>query len=105
MTDAVQISTTTAERSDAQRIATALVAQRLAACVQVRGPIESTYRWKDQVDTSVEWMCTIKTQAELFEQVADAIRQLHPYEEPEIIKFAIDDASDGYRNWVIDQTT
>ena len=53
--EAIQITTTVADRADAERIAASLVAKQLAACVQVSGPIESTFRWKGQVQTSQEW--------------------------------------------------
>ena len=61
------------------------MAQRLAACVQVSGPITSTYRWKGAVETSQEWQCWAKSRRELYGPIEQAIRGLHPYEEPEIL--------------------
>ncbi|MGH7757607.1 MAG: divalent-cation tolerance protein CutA, partial [Vulcanimicrobiaceae bacterium] len=78
----VQIVTTTATREDAERIARALVERRLAACVQIDGPIVSHYRWQGAVEAGSEWRCAIKTRAALFDTVAAAIRELHPYEVP-----------------------
>lgn len=101
MTDIIQVTTTVADQADAERIAASLVAKQLAACVQVSGPIESTYRWKDQIETSQEWICAIKTRAELFAEVEQAIRSLHSYDEPEIIAVPITAASNGYRAWVL----
>ncbi|MCA9121922.1 MAG: divalent-cation tolerance protein CutA [Planctomycetaceae bacterium] len=101
MTGIIQITTTVADQADAERIAAALVAKELAACVQVSGPIESTYRWKDQIETSQEWVCAIKTREELFDEVEQAIRDLHSYEEPEIMAVAITSASSGYRDWIL----
>ena len=89
MSEAIQVCTTVSEQADAERIAAALVAKGLAACVQVSGPIESTYRWKGQIESSQEWVCTIKTLRSAFEPVAEAIRQLHSYDEPEIIALPI----------------
>ena len=89
MTSIIQITTTVADPADAERIAASLVAQKLAACVQVSGPIESTYWWKGQMETSQEWVCSIKTREELFTEVAQAIRSLHSYGEPEIIAVPI----------------
>ena len=66
--------TTTQRREDALQIARALVEQRLAACVQVLGPIESTYRWKGNIETSQEWICSIKTVAAAYDAVEAAIR-------------------------------
>jgi periplasmic divalent cation tolerance protein len=90
----------TSDLADAERIATMLVANRLAACVQLSGPVESTYRWKDQIETSSEWCCTIKTLRELFPQVESKIRELHSYGEPEIVATAIVAASQSYLNWI-----
>lgn len=100
MTDAIQIVTTTSELADAERIATLLVANRLAACVQLSGPVESTYRWKDQVETSNEWCCNIKTLKEFYPLVEAKIRELHSYSEPEIVATAIVAASESYLNWI-----
>ena len=105
MTDAIQVVTTTPEQGDANRIAAALVARRLAACVQVSGPIESTYRWKDQIEKSTEWVCRIKTQATLFPAVESAIRELHSYDEPEIIGLPIIAGSRGYLEWIAESVT
>ncbi len=77
-----------------------LVANRLAACVQLSGPVESTYRWKDQIETASEWCCTIKTLRALYPQVESKIRELHSYGEPEIVATAIVAASKGYLNWI-----
>jgi periplasmic divalent cation tolerance protein len=100
MSEAIQVSTTTATKEDAQRIAAALVERRLAACVQVGGPITSCYRWQGSVETADEWLCTIKTTRETYEQVERAIRQLHPYDEPEIIALPIVAGSAGYLQWL-----
>ena len=100
MLDAIQVSTTTTDRADAERIAAALVARRLAACVQVSGPLESTYRWKGQVETTQEWLCTIKTVRTLFPEVEEAIRELHSYEQPEIVAVPIVVGSESYLEWI-----
>ncbi len=100
MAEPIQVATTTSDRADAERIATALVAKKLAACVQVSGPIESTYRWKDQIATAEEWICTIKTTREAYPKVEQAIRALHSYEEPEIIAVPITAGSACYLKWL-----
>ena len=98
--EAIQIETTMADRADAQRIATALVAKRLAACVHVDGPIDSMYRWEDTIEEQQEWRLTIKTRAELYDEVEAAIRELHPYDEPEILATAIVTGSPTYLKWL-----
>src|SRR5215212_1688119 len=62
--------TTTDVRSDAERLARDLVERRLAACVQVLGPISSTYRWRGAIETADEWLCIIKTTAARFDALA-----------------------------------
>ncbi len=103
MTDFIQVSTTTETEQAAQEIAAALVQQRLAACVQVSGPVESVYRWQDKVQQSQEWLCTAKTRASLFPQVEAAIRELHTYECPEIVAVPIADGSAAYLTWLGEQ--
>jgi periplasmic divalent cation tolerance protein len=100
----IQISTTTETKEQAQKIAKYLVEQKLAACVQISGPIESTYRWKGKVETSKEYLCLIKTWTTLFKKVEAAIKKMHPYETPEIIAVPIIKGSKEYLNWLDDET-
>jgi periplasmic divalent cation tolerance protein len=104
MTDFLQMQTTFERQVDAERLATALVERRLAACVQIVGPIQSTYRWKGQTETAEEWLCLIKTRRELWEEVQRAIVELHPYETPEIIATPIAEGSKAYLDWVAEET-
>jgi periplasmic divalent cation tolerance protein len=96
----IQITTTTPNREMADAIAAALVAERLAACVQVSGPITSTYRWKGAVETSQEWLCAAKTRGDRYADVERVIRRQHSYEEPEIIALPIVAGSAGYLRWI-----
>lgn len=100
----IQISTTTETREEAQRIARYLVDQKLAACVQITGPIESIYRWKGKVETASEWLCLIKTRESLFKKVDAAIKKLHSYETPEIIAVPIVKGSKEYLKWLNEET-
>jgi periplasmic divalent cation tolerance protein len=100
MSDYVEVITTTETQDDARRIARALVESRLAACVQIRGPIESTYRWKGAIETAEEWQCVAKTRGELFAQVEGTIARLHTYEVPEILAVPIVEASRSYAEWL-----
>ncbi len=99
------VITTVASAQEAESLAAAVVDQSLAACVQIDGPITSHYRWAGKVEKASEFRLMIKTSQEAWPKLHEKLASLHPYEEPEIIMFAIDDASDGYRDWVIDQTT
>lgn len=103
MREAIQLQTTTATKADAERIAAALVEQRLAACVQISGPITSCYRWQNAIETADEWLCTAKTTRDAYSRVEQAIRGLHPYDEPEIIAVPIVACSVGYLTWLVEQ--
>ena len=100
MPESVQVLTTVEKREEAETIAHSLVEKRLAACVQVVGPIISTYRWKGEIETAEEWQCLVKTRRELYPQVERAIRRLHSYEVPEIIATPIVAASADYLEWL-----
>ena len=96
----IQIITTTALKADAERIAQHLVAEKLAACVQIIGPISSTYRWQNTIHTEEEWLCQIKTARALYPQVEAAILAQHDYETPEIIATPIVAGSAAYVEWL-----
>ena len=99
----IQISITTETKEQAQKIAKYLVGQKLAACVQITGPIESTYRWKDKIETAHEWLCLIKTRENFFDKVEAAIKKLHSYETPEIVAISIIKGSKEYLKWIDDE--
>jgi len=100
MTDHLQVLTTIDSEQAAERISAALVERRLAACVQVVGPIASTYRWQGEVERAREWMCVAKTTAARYPEVEAAIRELHSYEEPEVVATPIVAGSPGYLGWI-----
>jgi periplasmic divalent cation tolerance protein len=100
MPDYIQVVTTTEHRENADRIAQALVEQRLAACVQISGPITSTYRWQGKIETTQEWQCRAKSRADLYEKIEEAIRRLHPYEVPEILAIPIFSGNNSYFSWM-----
>jgi len=103
MSDFLQIVTTTEHQQDARRIADLLVDKHLAACVQIVGPITSVYRWQGKVESTQEWQCLIKTHQRRFDEVAHAIRAVHPYEVPEIIALSIVAGSPDYLAWLEEQ--
>ena len=100
----IQVVTTAASADEARRIATALVEERLAACVQIVGPIESIYRWQGKVETAAEWQCWIKTRRERYDALEATIRRLHSYEVPEILAVPIVAGSEAYLKWLTDET-
>jgi periplasmic divalent cation tolerance protein len=100
MTDAIQVVTTTATKSDAQAIATAVVGKRLAACAQIIGPITSTYWWQGNIETAEEWLCIMKSRQDLYDELEKAIRQAHPYDVPEILAVPVVQGSQDYLEWM-----
>ncbi|HED00372.1 MAG TPA: divalent-cation tolerance protein CutA [Proteobacteria bacterium] len=100
MTDYIQVITTTEKKEDARKIARALVEKRLAGCVQIIGPITSTYRWKEAIETAEEWMCVIKTRKDLYAGLEKSIREVHPYEVPEILAVPVAEGSKDYLEWL-----
>jgi periplasmic divalent cation tolerance protein len=106
MTDASRtgvITTTVPTRDDARRIARALLAERLAACVQLL-PIESHYVWQGEQKAEPEVMLLVKTRAGLFEAAITRIKALHPYEVPEIVAQNFTAGFGPYLDWITENT-
>lgn len=100
MTDKRVVLTTTGSQEEARNIANALVRRQLAACVNITGPIESTYRWQGAVENATEWLLIIKTTLAAFDRVRDTIHELHSYELPECILLDVAGGSAEYLNWI-----
>lgn len=102
MTQFIEVKTTTAKKEDAEKIANSLLIRKLAGCIQISGPISSTYPWKGKTQSSEEWVCIIKTRADLFKAVENLIKEIHPYEVPEIIATQITHGNNEYLDWLSD---
>lgn len=100
MTEFIQITTTTGARQDAENIAAELVSRRLAACVQVSGPIVSTFRWQGKTETQEEWVCNIKSTSTKYAEIERVIADIHPYEVPELVATPITEGSSRYLDWL-----
>lgn len=105
MTNARIILTTAASHEEAGKIAHALVERRLAACVNIVPQIESVYRWQGKVETAREWLLLIKTQAELYERVRGAVKELHSYDLPECVMLEVTAGSQEYLDWITKSTS
>ena len=105
MSDCVQVLTTAGSEEEAGRIAALLVERRLAACVQIVGPIVSRYRWQGAIEEEREWQCLAKTTAAAYETVEASIREAHSYDEPEIVATPIVAGSPGYLAWIADEVS
>lgn len=104
MSNYIQVTTTTGSRAEAEKIAQALVTKRLAACVQLIGPITSVYWWQDEVETAEEWLCYIKSKQGHYPELEAAIQLIHPYDTPEIIATPITLGSRDYLRWIDAET-
>jgi len=105
MTDKRIIFTTSGSEEEAKEIARHLVERRLAACVNIIPRVESVYRWKGKVASAQEWLLLIKTTAERFRAVCDAVNELHSYDLPECIAVSVEDGSLPYLQWLEDSVT
>jgi periplasmic divalent cation tolerance protein len=100
VTDKRIVFSTAGSQQEAQEIARELVERKLAACVNVVGPISSTYWWQEKVEISEEWLLIIKSSAEQFASVSRWIKELHSYELPECVAVEITDGSREYLDWI-----
>jgi periplasmic divalent cation tolerance protein len=92
------------DRAAAERLAGALVEQRVAACVNILAPCRSVYRWKGAVQHDEEHPLLVKTTAERYPALETAIRAAHPYELPEIIAVPIERGLPAYLAWIDAET-
>jgi periplasmic divalent cation tolerance protein len=98
------VLTNVPDRAAAERIADALIAGQLAACVNILAPCRSVYRWKGAVQHDEEHPILIKTTAERYPALERALRAAHPYELPEIIAVPIERGLPAYLAWVAGET-
>lgn len=99
------IVTSVGTETQAVDISEELVHRGLATCVNIVPCLRSIYRWKGKVCADSEYLLLIKTRSALFEQVAEAIRELHSYELPEILEFSVTRAEENFHRWVVDMAT
>ena len=96
----IQILTTTEKKEDAEKIAKVILEKRLAACVQILGPIYSSYWWENNIEKKVEWICIIKTRNEKYNIIERTILSVHPYKVPEILVIPILSGNKSYFDWL-----
>ena len=96
--------TTTPSREEAQKIAKLLIAEKLAACVQLL-PIESFYTWQEKTQNEAEILLLIKTRTALFDAATARIKAIHSYTVPEIVALPFVAGFQGYFDWIGQMTT
>jgi periplasmic divalent cation tolerance protein len=100
----VVVLTTIGNGADAQTLAAILVTERLAACVNVLAEMDSTYRWKDEVQSERERQMVIKTTAARVAALEARLHELHPYEVPEFVVLPVEGGSPKYLQWIREST-
>lgn len=100
MTDKRLLLSTATSREEANTLASELVSRRLAACVNILGPVSSIYRWQGEVEHSEEFLLLIKSSEAQVSQIQEAIRELHSYKVPELISFTIESGLEPYLAWI-----
>ena len=101
---ALLVLTNLPDQASAQALATTLVTERLAACVNLLAPCRSIYRWQGTIESAEEVPLLIKTTSERYAALEAAIRARHPYELPEIIAVPVVQGLPEYLTWVAAET-
>ncbi|HEY5993069.1 MAG TPA: divalent-cation tolerance protein CutA [Gallionellaceae bacterium] len=92
------------DQASAQRLASALVEQHAAACVNILAPCTSMYRWQGKLESASEVPLLIKTTRAAYPRLEALVREHHPYELPEIIAVPVETGLTGYLQWVAQET-
>jgi len=100
MTDKIVVLSTCAKAADAEKLARALVEEKLAACVSVVPRVRSYYRWKGELETADEFLLLIKTSRDLFDALKLELEKLHPFEVPEVLALPVVAGTENYLNWL-----
>lgn len=99
-TGLVEVRITAPDQAVAEHLADTLIAERLAACVQIIPGVISTYTWDGEVQRHEECLLLAKTRALSFERICERVGALHPDETPEILAVPVTDASAAYAVWL-----
>ena len=103
MTDYIVVFVAVGSADEGDRLARALVEERLAACINQVKTVQSTYRWQGKIERSEEELLIIKSRSDLFDRLKQRIEQLHSYSVPEIIALPIVAGSENYLRWLEDE--
>jgi periplasmic divalent cation tolerance protein len=105
MKEFIVVFVTAGSSAEGERLAHALVEDRLAACVnRIRG-VQSVYRWQGKIEQSEEELLVIKTRKELFTALEKRVRELHSYSVPEIIALPLIEGNEAYLRWLEEQVS
>lgn len=100
----VVLLVTAGTAEEGERIARALIDERLVACVNLVGPIRSIYRWEGAVESASECLLILKARAADVDAVAARVRALHSYDVPEVLALPVSAGSAPYLSWLVEAT-
>ncbi len=96
----IVIFITASSKSEAEKIAEALVKERLSACCNIIDSVSSFFWWEEKVNKESEVLIIVKSSSELFDEIMKKVKELHSYKVPEIIALPIISGSEDYLNWI-----
>jgi periplasmic divalent cation tolerance protein len=100
----IVVYVTAKDRAQGRKIARHLLTKKLVACVNIVNGIESHYRWEGKLEQSKEVLLVIKTSKVLFSKVAQAVKEVHSYQVPEIIALPLVAGEENYLSWLAGET-
>lgn len=105
MTDKIVVMSTCGSAEEAQRLARELVAQRVAACVNIVAPVRSIYRWNGRIEETDERLLIVKTTRSRFDRLRTILEAAHSYELPEVLALPVIAGSPNYLAWLENEVT
>jgi len=100
MSSHILIFMTASTREEATKIVRCLLEEKLIACANIVGPINSLFWWKGKVDEASEFLILMKSHSKLFSKISKRVREMHSYEMPELIALRIEKGLPTYLNWI-----
>jgi periplasmic divalent cation tolerance protein len=104
MVQVIEVQITCPDQAVAEAIGNQLVALRLAACANIHAPVKSTYHWQGKVETAHEVPLVLKTREDLFDELCNAVRGMHPYDTPAILGLPVAYCNEDFAAWVAAET-
>jgi periplasmic divalent cation tolerance protein len=101
MSEPMLVLVTAGSQEEAEAIGAALVAERLAACVNIVPGITSIYRWQGEVHRDGEWLLVVKSRRDVLDELVQRVRELHSYDLPETIALPLVGGSAPYLAWLV----
>lgn len=100
----IEIHVTFNKKDEANKILNYLVSNRMAACAQIIGPVNSIFSWKNKIEKEEEWLGIIKTRKSFFYKIEKTVKEMHSYDVPQIIAIPIVKISSDYEKWLSSET-